>query len=73
MFSSLHHNDAYKIFLIEYFHNGSRWVLELPASDHDDAQARINALSRARLLGERAGSIPASTEGGHPVLRLLAE
>jgi hypothetical protein len=69
---SLHRDDAFKIFLVEYSHNGSAWILELPASDHDDAQARVQALSSAQLLGERAGVIPAD-DGACPALRILDE
>jgi hypothetical protein len=73
MFNSLHRDDAFKIFLVEYSHNGSAWILELPASDHDDAQARVNSLSGAQLLGERAGTIPANDRDCAPTLRLLAD
>ena len=73
MLNPLHRDDAFKVFLVEYSHNGSQWVLELLASDHDDAQARLNSLSRAELLGERAGIVPANDEDSLPVLRLLAE
>jgi hypothetical protein len=68
----LHRDDAFRVFLIEYSHNGSRWILELPASDQNDAQSRLRKLSEARLLGERAGAISASAED-RPALRLLAD
>lgn len=73
MFNSLHRDDAFKVFLVEYSHNGSRWVLELLASSFDDAQARLDSLSQGELLGERAGIVPANDEDSLPVLRLLAE
>jgi hypothetical protein len=73
MLNSSRRNDANKVFLVRYSHNGSQWVLELPASDQVDAQARLDKLSQAELLGERAGCIPADDAVSQHALRLWAE
>ena len=57
-----------KTFLFEYFHNGSTWVVEVPAVDMDDAEARIKKMPLARPLGELVVKVPAH---GGPVVRIL--
>lgn len=49
----------YKTFLFEYFHDGARWCVEIPAVDMEDAQARINKLPLATPLGEMVAKLPA--------------
>jgi len=48
-----------KVFLFEYYHNGARWVFEMPADDLNDAQARLRKLTWAKPLGELGGKVPA--------------
>lgn len=59
---------ADKVFLYEYHHMGSTWVMEVPASDELDAKARIRKMQDAEFLGVRAGTVPAEasveTEAG---------
>jgi len=63
----------YKVFIFRYCHNGRPWQFELLATDEADAQARINSISEAQLMGECAGVIPANESDERPRLRLLAE
>lgn len=49
----------YKTFLFEYFHEGKSWLVEIPATSMDDAQARVNKLPLAKPLGEVFAKIPA--------------
>lgn len=52
-------NAEYKTFLFKYFHEGKWWMVEIPATSQDDAQARINKLPLAQPLGECFAKIPA--------------
>lgn len=52
--------DEFKVYLFEYFHDGSRWTLQIPATSMDDAQARVRKLPLAKPLGEVVAIIPAS-------------
>jgi hypothetical protein len=49
-----------KVFLFEYFHEGSKWMVEIPATNMDDAQARIKKLPWAKPVGELVAKFPAS-------------
>ncbi|MDX1961602.1 MAG: hypothetical protein SFX18_00525 [Pirellulales bacterium] len=49
---------SYKVYLFKYYHDGSWWHIELPATDLEDAQARINKLPHAQALGELKAKIP---------------
>lgn len=51
--------SEFKTFLFEYFHDGKKWMVEIPATSLDDAQARINKLPLAKPLGELVARIPA--------------
>jgi hypothetical protein len=53
-------SEVNKTFLYKYFHKGSWWTVEIPASDRDDAQARINKLPLAQPVGELVVKLPAS-------------
>ena len=48
----------FKTYLFEYFHDGSWWQVEIPATDMDDAQARINKLPLAKPVGELVAKLP---------------
>lgn len=50
----------FKTYLFRYFHDGSWWQFEIPATSPDDAQARIRKLPLAKLDGELVARIPAS-------------
>jgi hypothetical protein len=52
--------NSFKVFLFKYFHDGRWWMVEIPASSLDDAQARINKLPHAQVMGEMVAKIPAS-------------
>lgn len=49
-----------KSFLVNYQHGGQRYALEIPATDADDAKARLGSLMYGRVLGEVVGKVPAS-------------
>lgn len=49
-----------KIFLVNFQHRGERYVLELPAHDADDAQARLKSLVYGRVMGQLAHKLPAA-------------
>jgi hypothetical protein len=53
--------EKYKTFLYKYFHEGSWWVVEISATNDDDAQARINKLPLAQPMGVLVMKLPAST------------
>jgi hypothetical protein len=63
--------EANKCYLFQYHHMGSWWVLEMYASDEDDARDRVNKLPHAQLLGERMGAIPALGGAGGILVRLI--
>lgn len=48
----------FKTYLFEYFHEGSKWQIEISATSLDDAQARINRLPWAKPVGELVARIP---------------
>jgi hypothetical protein len=52
--------SGFKRFLFEYFHEGSKWQVEIVATSLDDAQARINRLPWAKPVGELIATVPAS-------------
>ena len=54
-------DDGYKTFLASYNHDGTRWSIELPARDYDDAKARLARLPFASVDGELIMTLPAST------------
>jgi hypothetical protein len=49
-----------KVFLFEYFHEGSNYMVEIHATNMDDAQARIKKLPWAKPVGELVAKFPAS-------------
>lgn len=57
-----------KTYLFEYFHDGSRWMVEIPGTDLDDATARINKLPLAKPVGELVAKVPAAAG---PIVRLV--
>lgn len=56
---SMKNEQEYKSYLFRYYHNGSWWNLEIPATSLEDAQERINKLPNAQPLGEMMARIPA--------------
>lgn len=56
--------DGWRWYLVEYEYNGSKWNLDLLATDDDDASARVEALFQAKLLGECMMQIPAFSGAG---------
>lgn len=53
------HSDQFKVYLFEYFHEGSWWTVKVPATSMDDAQARMNKMPLAKPVGELFAEIPA--------------
>jgi hypothetical protein len=51
-------SPKYRTYLFEYFHEGSWWSVELPATSMDDAQARMNKMPLAKPVGELYANIP---------------
>jgi hypothetical protein len=49
----------FKTYIFEYFHEGGWWMVEIPATSLDDAQARILKLPLAKPVGELVVKIPA--------------
>ena len=52
--------ERFSIHLFQYFHEGSWWTLEIPATSQEDAEARLNKLPHAQYLGGNAQKIPAA-------------
>jgi hypothetical protein len=52
-------DSEYKVFLFEYFHEGSWWTVKVPATSPDDARARINKMPLAKPVGELVAEFPA--------------
>jgi hypothetical protein len=61
-------SEGYKTFLFKYFHDGAEWIVEIPATSMEDAQARVRKLPLARPLGELVAKLPA---GAGPLVRCL--
>jgi len=59
---------GYSVYLFEYFHEGSWWMLEIPATSPEDAEARLNKLPQAQYLGEGVMRIPAKAGFFAPAL-----
>jgi hypothetical protein len=51
--------DHFKVYLFEYFHEGSWWTVKIHATSMDDAQARMNKFPLAKPVGELFAEIPA--------------
>ncbi len=49
----------YPVYLFEYRHNGSRWMIEVPAESEADAWQRICRMQDATYLGEQVMVVPA--------------
>lgn len=47
-----------KSHLLEYLHDGRRWVIEVPAVSEEDLRARIEAMRSGRYMGVQMYSIP---------------
>jgi hypothetical protein len=54
-------SQEFRVYLFKYFHEGSWWQIEIPATTMDDAQARIKKLPLAQPLGELVAKFPANT------------
>lgn len=52
-------SPQYKVYLFEYFHEGSWWTMKVHATSMDDAQARMNKMPLAKQLGEMYAEYPA--------------
>jgi hypothetical protein len=52
-------DSNFKVYLFEYYHEGSWWSVKIPAASMDDAQARMNKMPLAKPVGELFAEIPA--------------
>jgi hypothetical protein len=50
-------SDSFKTYLFSYEHAGSSWLLEIKASDAQDAQARLRKLHAATFDGEMVAKV----------------
>lgn len=50
----------YKKYLLEYYHDGGLWNINIHATSVDDARLRARQIYHARVLGEVDMEIPAS-------------
>ena len=60
--------DEFKTYLFSYNHDGASWLIEIKASDEDDARGRIGKLAYATYAGELVARLPADTG---PLARVL--
>jgi len=49
----------FELYAFEYRHEGATWTIEIPAKSAADAQARVNKMPHAKLLGTVVARIPA--------------
>lgn len=52
-------NANFSTFLFEYYHEGSWWLVEVKATNLDDARARMDKMPLAKPLGEQFAKYPA--------------
>jgi hypothetical protein len=50
-------SDSFKTYLFSYEHAGASWVLEIKASDAQDARARLRRLHAATFDGEMVAKL----------------
>lgn len=60
-----------KTYLFKYRHDGSDYVLPLPADSKDEACERVKSISSATYLGERVAIIPAGVPGAGLWVRMM--
>ena len=60
----------FKTFLASYNYAGSKWGLEFPTQDHEDAKARLAAMSWGQVDGELMEVIP-DAPGAGLLVRLI--
>lgn len=53
-----------KEYVCDYYHDGTRWALNITAYDWKDAEARVKKLGNLKLRGELMMTIPASEPSG---------
>lgn len=51
-------HEDWKTFLFEYYHDGSWWTLEIPATSQEDAMDRLKKLPLAKCLGTLEMKVP---------------
>lgn len=64
-------SDSFKTYLFSYEHAGSSWILEIKASDAQDAQARLRKLHAATFDGEMVAKVTMPNVSGSRVVRWL--
>lgn len=64
-------DTKFEVYLFEYFHDGSWWSFEIPATSVEDAQARVNKLPLAKHLGVLHAKIPVGVPGAGWFVRLF--
>lgn len=51
-------SEKWKTYSFEYYHDGSWWILEIPATSQEDAITRLNKLPLAKYLGTIEMAVP---------------
>ena len=51
---------GYKTYLVEYYHEGSWWSLEIPATCEEDVRKRLLQIRNAKVLGTVELRVPVS-------------
>jgi hypothetical protein len=51
-------NNNYKTYLCDYLYEGEIWSIEIKAKSFDDAAARVIAIRKGKIIGEKKASIP---------------
>jgi hypothetical protein len=52
-------SERYRDYLLEYYHNGAKWNVTIPATSFEDAHERAQQLYYAKVLGTVEAVIPA--------------
>ena len=55
--------ETYRLYGLEYCHNGSRWSIDILATSEEDALERARQIYYAKCLGAVEMTIPAAVPG----------
>lgn len=50
--------EQFRTYLLEYYHNGAKWNLNIPATSTEDAQERARQIYHAKILGTVEMELP---------------
>ena len=51
--------NEFKVYLVDYDHDGKKWTFDLPARSWKDAEARLASIMTAHVEGELWRTFPA--------------